>query len=583
MDLKRIIENESFIVCRPLSSNDFISFCKARGVDVDRNRLEQLEHLQLFYPIARIRSTKHKVKIRDVEPGRYEKLGFLTEGELWNGKTIEEYGWFFWHKSFAKDWLHEGLLWNPRSRPFEAWDTFRDSDSRDHTESYYSQFQILPLYYLLQPLTMKLEVEGWIGRDEAAVKRFADDVAKWGQGIIEAHKGSRGKGEEAAEICQVIANRYFFETQTDQRSIRLSLSSEYHDWDWYEYAASWNAQAASEVLNVSVEQMERFRDSLSACARHIDPIEQWRNLISFVAVEKRKQLKGHALLAESFYEMEKVLQLFHDELMRKNATENLETAKKIPVLQTLEFTINQYNLNPRPKLLLVIEGESEEQGILYLTENLFGISLSKSGIELRNIKGIGKAEGLRHLIDDYHHRQTLVFFLSDNEGEVARFKKTISSQKSTFSEERTITSDKNFHLWDLNIEFDNFSYEEIAHAMTEQSSSRYTFAKAEIEECRRAKTKNKKDPLSQLYYEKLNYHLNKPKLFKKLCEIIVLNRNEELPKDGKVKRPFVKVLIDILNLAQLNHQPIDRELWEQNQKSGYLGNPLRKDNSQKIL
>jgi hypothetical protein len=69
-NLKYIIENELVISCPFLSTDQFISYCKDRGIRTSRKQLEQFEKLGIFYPIARVQYPKIKTKIEYIDNGK---------------------------------------------------------------------------------------------------------------------------------------------------------------------------------------------------------------------------------------------------------------------------------------------------------------------------------------------------------------------------------------------------------------------------------------------------------------------------------------------------------------------------------
>jgi hypothetical protein len=136
-------------------------------------------------------------------------------------------------------------------------------------------------------------------------------------------------------------------------------------------------------------------------------------------------------------------------------------------LQNLEFLTNKYRLNPRPKLILVVEGNGEAEQFPRLAKELFGYSFPQGGINVVNIQGVGnftgkkkidKYGGLERFIDDYHHRQTVVFVVLDDEGRVSKIKKELLKAHSKYSPNRMVTKEEYIRVWDnKNIEFDNLT------------------------------------------------------------------------------------------------------------------------------
>lgn len=118
--IQKLIEKEYFITCPFLATDQFISYCKDRSINTSRQQLEQFEKLGIFFPIARVKIPKIKIKIEYIENGiRYHNLGVLKDGEEWNGDIKEEYAHFWFEKSYAENLFKEGILWEPSSHDFQ--------------------------------------------------------------------------------------------------------------------------------------------------------------------------------------------------------------------------------------------------------------------------------------------------------------------------------------------------------------------------------------------------------------------------------------------------------------------------------
>ncbi len=322
-----------------------------------------------------------------------------------------------------------------------------------------------------------------------------------------------------------------------------------------------------------------------------DPLEKWYGLVSFVSVDQRKRLKGSALYARSLYAMEHMLRLFYEDVTGVELDPPDESPMWRPdtlygegvsanELEYLELLTNHYNLNPKPKLLLLVEGKGEYEQFPRLIDGLFGTTVARLGIKVQNLEGIANFTGgdrdrygtLERFIDDHHSRQTYVYVVLDNEGRAPAVRRELVEARSRHAE-RMLTRPEYIHLWDKSIELDNFTPDEIASAMTKVSGNRYTFEAAEIVECER-RFGEEGDPLSRLYEEKLNYGLKKPRLLDALADLILSNPEGEFDEEGQAKRPLVKMLGDVVELASTNYQPVTRDIQQENQMTGYFGDPL---------
>lgn len=138
-----------------------MSYCQERGLDTSREELEQLEKLGLFYPFARVRYAKLKIKVNTLPNGTVQELGVLKDSEEWNGELREENAYFSFHKDTAIAYLEEGLLWEPSTRPFQPWKEFLGENYRALVDSYYTSFQIFTLYHIKMRTTISLGLHWW--------------------------------------------------------------------------------------------------------------------------------------------------------------------------------------------------------------------------------------------------------------------------------------------------------------------------------------------------------------------------------------------------------------------------------------
>ncbi|CAG1021669.1 hypothetical protein DOJK_01145 [Patescibacteria group bacterium] len=596
-DLKYIIDNELFIICPFLSTDQFVSYCKDRDIRTSREQLEQFEKLEIFYPFARVKYPKIKIKVKYSDNGnRCQDLGILEEDEKWAGDLREEYAHFWFEKEYAKNWLEEGLLWEPSSRPFQSWKTFYDESEDKQIESFYSVFQCYTLYHLISNMEiMGISAGWWFSYNKEDINNLTSRISDWATTKITSYQKNGIRGESAAVLCQIISNRYFPITQSDYRSIQVSIPIYYDNWNWDRYCRNWDNKAVFDDIGMSIDDLKRLQELVAIEAKYVDPLERWYELIRFVSVEKKKNLKGKALFAQTLYSMEEMLRLFYKDLtgIKLHPPDESFNWKKDNFygegviqneLQYLEFLTNQYHLNPKSKLILVVEGNGEAEQFPRLAKELFGSSFPKLGIEIVNLQGIGSFTGkkvidrygaLERFIDDYHRRQTIVFIVLDKEGRVPQIKERLVRAPSKYHPKRKVTKGEYIHVWNKNIEFDNFTDDEIALAMTKLSEGRYTFKLEEVADCRKRFLAKEGDLLIRLFKERVaHYELSKPNLLNMLFGFIISSSKNST--DDKTKRPVVKIIQDIIKLSKMNYQPVTLDIWLKNQESGYFGDPVEK-------
>jgi len=583
LTIKKLIEEELFIQCPLISSDRFLDYCKKRDISVTKEKLELYEKLEIFYPIARVEVPKFKVKVEYVENGtKYRDLGALQEGEEWSGDAKETYGHFWWEKNIAKEFYSEGFLWSPEDRPFMPWNDFYDKELMyKKIESFYSIFQIYHLLMIEKITSLKLSLACWSTYDEETIENHVLRIKDMAKTNLELFKREENFEEEINSVCQIISNRYFPETQTDRRTINVSNPSHYHDWSWWKYCREWNPAQELFSMGMAEDRIKKYQEIMAVRARTYDPIEDWHDLVQFVSVEKKKRLKKEAQLAQSFYAMEMMLRLFYKDLTGVDLSEekgiNYKWRERVygegvpdSNMLFLECLANQFHLNPRPKLILVVEGESEYQQIPRLAEAI-GPSFDTLGIRIEHLGGIGEFTSgkVERFIDHYHNLQTIVYLMLDNENNAVQFKNKTVKRKSKYSEsKRYITSDDYIFLWDTCFELDNFSDSEIAYAMSSILDV-YSFTENEIAECRENFGKQG-DIISSLFKTKTNMDLNKPLLAERLIDNLIEDLDNEFIK-GKPKRKLIKKLEEIVDLARKNYQPHSFDIWKENQASGYIG------------
>jgi len=593
LTLNQLIEKEYFIVCPFLATDRFISFCKERSINTSKQQLEQFERLGIFFPIARIAKPKMKVKIEYVDNGKeIRRLGILNDGEEWSGDIIEEYTHFWFEKSYAENWFKNGVLWDPSTHDFEGWSLFYDEEGFQCKENYYSIFQCYSLYNLTRSTKCELHAEWWHSYDEEKIKKITDQISDWAKEVIDVHKENGIRGEKASLICQVLSNRFFPKTQSDRRTIHLSISSDYYNWKWNKYCYDWDSKSVMKEMGISIDELKNLHQIISIDAQNVDPLKHWYELVNFISVEEKKQLKGEALLAQTFYSMEQMTRLFYEDVTGEKLCvpseglgfklENYYGKGVIDnSLNYLEFLANQYHLNPRPRLILVVEGNGEEVQFPRLSKDLFRCPFPNLGIEVVNLKGVGGFTGekrtnkygaLEKFIDYHHNKQTIVYVVLDNEAGTEKTKNKLLKATSKYLSKRFVTKGEYIHIWKgKTIEFENFNDNEIAQAMTTVCEKSYVFKQTEIEKCRLQRNSKEADHLSRLFKEKTGYYLPKRELLGKLIGYIIDNGEKEFTSDGEPVRSIVKVIQQIIKLASLNHQSTRFESWEKNQKSGFFG------------
>jgi len=578
--LRVLLGLDAFRICPPLETDAFLRLCENNGLKVTAELLEQFEKKGLFYPLLRV-----------------EGYEISREGEVWEGPDYETYVWpNFCHDDYydhedLRLWMDKGLLYSPETRPFQPWGTFRDKDCRERIASYYSLFQIYTLAFQLSYTGRRLNAADIADYSDDDFERLKEQLKQWAARKSNSRSRLNMPQFDAVILAQAIASRYYPQARGDLRRITVP-----GDWDWDDYVRAWSAEAVAARFGISPADLRRYYEMLDTALFFADPLEDWDDLLSFVKLSARERLKGGAQYGQALRAMRQMFGLFFKDLTgqalepRKGSLSERyalnegsqfarssedRRARAESEADLLEFVLNRYGLNPRPALVMYVEGDGEKAAIPKLISRRHGVKMAVAGIELRNLVGVdgftGPKRGERYgalekVIEELHLSQTVVFVVLDNEGRAPQVREKLASKESKYSPKRTVSRREFIHIWKRNIELDNFTPEEIAAALTRTAEGRYLFTAEEVTEASAAFGRQA-DPISRLFETKVRYGLPKPEF---LCHLVDLL---PLENPATLKRPLLVLIHQIVNIAALNRRPIFVDTWFENQESGYLGHP----------
>lgn len=550
LTLEWLIRNQSYILCPFMTASQFASHCKDCGIDVDEAFLERLEELGAFYPLLRIQSSQANPH-------------FSFSGNI------------------PHEWLTNGQLWSPREKSFVPWKSYLPSTM----ESFYSKFQCLTLRRLICLLHIKVGLAGQLDASEGELLVRMKKMQDIGRSTF-AHIKTNPQDDIFVELlCQAISNRYYPETQTDHRTTSVTVPFEYFEWDWNKYRRKWNPVKVVKDLSLNEPCLRESYTRTTMDKDFVNPVERWSDLLSFIPSDERREIKGDFRLYELFKSMSVMLSRLYEDTYGKPPSigkpeYNERRAQSGAKTDTeyLEYLVNRYHLNPRPRVLLVVEGEGEADQLPRLIE-AFGILPSAIGIEVLNLHGIGNFTGkkkidrfgaLERLIDDYHLHGTIVFILLDNEGGADKIIGKLQRTKSKLFPGRTITRKRYCKLWMKNIEYDNFTNDEISSALSHEANGKYLFTPLDIASLSRQFGRPNM-ALSDFFYQKVGQPLSKRHLLAMLFQETVLAQPLKRWLPIRRERPVVSTIRNIINLAVMNHPPTSRGRWEEAQRSGVFG------------
>ena len=167
--------------------------------------------------------------------------------------------------------------------------------------------------------------------------------------------------------------------------------------------------------------------------------------------------------------------------------------------------------------------------------------------------------------DHISEKQTLVYFLLDNEGRTVKEAKRLLNKNRIFEFPglEKVTLRDRIRIWAQSFEESNFTDTEIKRALAHQevqvSSNKVANVRA------KARTKGLINELS----DNLGVIIDKPRLDIDLANELILQRRKR--PDTKSLRPIEKFIQRSGHLIMLNHQPADPEMKRQNIETGLIG------------
>jgi hypothetical protein len=118
-----------------------------------------------------------------------------------------------------RSWQEYGNVWDPNLNASPHTETI-DTEPRRH-EAFYSRLQIFELDQLIKSLTVTVEVEWALERDGTIDTSWRNEL-KPNLSSVAANAAKRvlsSNGLTFSTICQVISDRYYPKTQSDERRI----------------------------------------------------------------------------------------------------------------------------------------------------------------------------------------------------------------------------------------------------------------------------------------------------------------------------------------------------------------------------
>ncbi len=534
MNLKLLIDSESFSQNFPIELRDFIGYCKDRDINVNEEILEYLEEKRLFFPIFR-----------------------TSERFIEDTKKL-------------KKLYSEGLLKEPKNEFFVSWDEFYIFNKKYGIKelsiySYYSKYQIFHLIRILDFITLKFSLkddDDIFLRDKKFREKNIDKILT--QFV-----------ESQCQFCffiNYIQNKYLPFSKDSRYIMLININLK-------ELMALTSLIDISKVSEkFSIDILKSIRMNFSIDGSKINPLKNWYHLVKYISYEKKMKLKGKALLAQDYYLVSDMLRLLIEDLTGEEQYETYSVldetkgdwmhriyGKKINYkdIDVLKIILTDYRINPEPDLLLIVEGHSEEAAIPIIL-NAYNETLEEYRIELYNAEGVDKKidELMKYIgiptvrkIDEKYHVspfRTRIFGIFDKEGRF-KFKKPDDITKKIMNDilkrlpieinEETrdilLMDTIRIKVWNKCFEYDNLANEELIFLL-EKYSKKYNH-ELKISESELEGYRQRNEDIKRLYIAKTGQNLNK----KQFGELIGAFLADNV-KNGKEDYDIIEVLNEVI-------------------------------------
>ena len=416
------------------------------------------------------------------------------------------------------------------------------------------------------------------------------------------HQGEMFASERVAEFERLLAlmhelqDVYLPEVRSNGRIARwvksrslLTVTESYsvgaiRDWRRRRLATDIDLKGALAKFALTIEQVQWWRRKFALIAHGLDPMVAWEDLVEKIAYDERQKLKYEALLAQDYRDIGNFALLLLRDLGAAEAHEKLTDIFDLSARDhesgaahwlvekygrnhlddhffQLELITNDYDINPKPRAIILTEGDEHEAlGRLFRAR---GFDPNILGVEFRSLFGIGdfNFHHWRAFIEYMHEKQVLIYFVIDSERsdlaqQIADF--TTRDRRNPVEGLKKVMPRDRICKWQQSFEESNFTDEEVASALAAQGIAVSTKEIAAVRnDPSRTKGLIKALDLSGL---------DKPRLDMTLVNQIIATAERRTDL-----RPVEKFVDDAGSLIALNHQPTHATTIAMNRKTGHLG------------
>ncbi|MCQ2737304.1 MAG: hypothetical protein MJ224_01700 [archaeon] len=484
---KYYIENEMYLENKPMNTKKFIKFCKERGTEITENELEKLEKGDLFYPIFR---TKNK----------YRNGFYICSFNEANKKEL-------------KRKIKENTLYIPDKNNFQPFKEYHEKGKNDKTCSYYSAFQI----YWLREIKNNLSKRQTSYNSPLQIEYFLKEIAGNPKPNKDPEKYLKSVKRKFNLIINLLIGIQIYSPygRTNDRYIRVKNQKKFNN-----QLKKFNLEDVLSFYNVDIKYLINIYIILCRELPYFlgngDMIQIWKH----INWNKKDKFKGIIRLGIEYMQWTLMLKRCIEEYLDREIfdidectsmdaeyilnndpekekddirgirnedyfNENTGTYEFNLNRKKLYYLANEFDLDYHPRVILFVEGDTEEEIIKKIFNEFYNTDIANTMIDIINIQGISKLfsgkissknENKKYkklIISNYgylinyliHNFQVIPFFIGDNENQIIKLLMKGLVLHHTEKDEHYPLLENWIHIWDDDFELDNYTNEELTNAI----------------------------------------------------------------------------------------------------------------------
>lgn len=442
--LRDFVQGEKYLQNHPMETEDFIKYCSDRSIQINENDLEFFERERILFPIIRINRPIYIVETIEYEKddgskGWRLKEDGLRDGEKEIGKReyphYSMYGFGEFDKNHLMKLLADGNLFDPSKRNFREWTSFEGdglgllkSDFK-RVVSFYSSFQIYWIDFIKKYFTMNINLLR-VNRNNL------DNICNQTKDYLYL-KNSYPNFEHFLEFALSIQNIYTPYGKSGAKSMQI-ISEKPNSMKWHEQRKNFDPKTELENKDFDIRAVAYWYKKFCRKSEHLLGAERadWMQIWKNIDYDYKDKLERNNRLGVEYLQWALMLKKFIEDYLGREILDIDESSgvtieyildiepNKIRdrtlrgvrnrdllsidhnidhyhnLYRRLFYLSNKFGLDYQPRIMVFVEGGTEETILPELFEWCFGEKPENYGIEIINYQGVDKLLSTSDTIDE---------------------------------------------------------------------------------------------------------------------------------------------------------------------------------------